>query len=201
MAEHGLDDDDRIVVADLHGEGHAEGAALHLLGELAPAERPTALFCAQNRVTVGAVRALRRLGLQDQVAVVGFDDFPLADLLVPGVTVIAQDPVAHRHGRRPGAVRPDRGLRRAPPDHVGADDDGAAGLGRAAAARLSAGAGRVSARDEGEQRGLGPAARAGPGCTGSCPGRRSRAPTTTAGAAKPVVGGHADEDQANSPLA
>lgn len=94
VAEHGLDEDAALVMADLHGEGHAEGAALHLLGELAPGERPTALFCAQNRVTVGAVRALRRLGLQHEVAVVGFDDFPLADLLVPGVTVIAQDPVA-----------------------------------------------------------------------------------------------------------
>ncbi len=94
VADHGLADEERLVVADLHGEGHAEGAAIHLLAELAPEDRPTALFCAQNRVTVGAVRALRRLGLQDQVAVVGFDDFPLADLLVPGITVIAQDPGA-----------------------------------------------------------------------------------------------------------
>jgi LacI family transcriptional regulator len=61
--------------------------------DLAPEHRrPTAVFCAQNRVTVGAVRALRHLGLEHRVAVVGFDDFPLADLLVPGVTVVAQDP-------------------------------------------------------------------------------------------------------------
>lgn len=94
VAEHGLLDDDRLVVADLHGEANAEGAAITLLAELPPEIRPTALFCAQNRVTVGAVRALRRLGLQHEVALVGFDDFPLADLLVPGVTVIAQDPRA-----------------------------------------------------------------------------------------------------------
>lgn len=55
-------------------------------------DAPTALFTSQNLVTIGAVRALQALGLHDRVAVVGFDDFPLADLLQPRVTVIAQDP-------------------------------------------------------------------------------------------------------------
>jgi LacI family transcriptional regulator len=54
--------------------------------------RPTAIFAAQNMLTIGALRALRRLDLQRSVALVGFDDFPLADLLEPGVTVVAQDP-------------------------------------------------------------------------------------------------------------
>ncbi|WP_416961902.1 LacI family DNA-binding transcriptional regulator [Streptomyces sp. Agncl-13] len=52
---------------------------------------PTALFTSQNLVTIGAVRALRALGLQDTVAHLGFDDFPLADILSPGISVIAQD--------------------------------------------------------------------------------------------------------------
>jgi LacI family transcriptional regulator len=55
-------------------------------------DAPTALFTSQNLVTIGAVRALQALGMHDHVAVVGFDDFPLADLLQPRVTVIAQDP-------------------------------------------------------------------------------------------------------------
>ena len=59
---------------------------------LTGAEPPTALFTAQNLVTIGALKALRHLGLQHEVALVGFDDFPLADLLQPGVTVVAQDP-------------------------------------------------------------------------------------------------------------
>jgi LacI family transcriptional regulator len=55
---------------------------------------PTALFSGQNLITIGTVRALRRLGRHRDVALVGFDDFPLADLLEPGVTVVAQDPAA-----------------------------------------------------------------------------------------------------------
>ena len=45
-------------------------------------------------MTIGALRALRRLGAERSVALVGFDDFPLADLVTPGVTVVAQDPTA-----------------------------------------------------------------------------------------------------------
>ena len=53
---------------------------------------PTALFTSQNLVTIGAVEALHRMGLHHRVAIVGFDDFPLAQLLDPGVTVLAQQP-------------------------------------------------------------------------------------------------------------
>jgi LacI family transcriptional regulator len=53
---------------------------------------PTALFTARDAVTVAALRALHRLGLQRLVAVVGFGDFVTADLLSPGITVVAQDP-------------------------------------------------------------------------------------------------------------
>lgn len=72
----------------------ADGATTALLGRADP---PTALFTAQNLVTIGAVQALRRMGRQHEVALVGFDDFRLADLLDPPVTVIAQDP--HAIGR------------------------------------------------------------------------------------------------------
>ena len=55
---------------------------------------PTALFASQNLVTIGAIRALHRHDLQHLVALVGFDDVELADMLDPGVTVVAQDPYA-----------------------------------------------------------------------------------------------------------
>jgi LacI family transcriptional regulator len=55
---------------------------------------PTALFTGQNLITIGAFRALRRAGLHHSTALIGFDDILLADLLEPGITVIAQDPAA-----------------------------------------------------------------------------------------------------------
>ncbi|WP_189537705.1 LacI family DNA-binding transcriptional regulator [Streptomyces roseolilacinus] len=57
---------------------------------LAGPEPVTALFAGNNRVTVTAVRELA--GRTRPVALVGFDDIELADLL--GITVIAQDAAA-----------------------------------------------------------------------------------------------------------
>jgi LacI family transcriptional regulator len=90
LAGLGLSLDPALVVHDVRTAVDADGAVTTLLGRPDP---PTALFTAQNLVTIGAVRALRRLGLEHAVALVGFDDFLLADLLSPGVTVVAQDPV------------------------------------------------------------------------------------------------------------
>ena len=78
-----------LEVDGLRSEAEAEAAVRELL---ALAEPPTALFTSQNIVTLGAVRALHDLQRQHEVALVGFDDLPLADLLDPGVTVMAQDP-------------------------------------------------------------------------------------------------------------
>jgi LacI family transcriptional regulator len=55
---------------------------------------PSALFTGQNLITMGAVRAIHALGLQDRIALVGFDDIPMADVVRPGITVVAQDPLA-----------------------------------------------------------------------------------------------------------
>jgi LacI family transcriptional regulator len=88
LAEAGLPHDPSLVVQDLSTAALAERAAGNLFHRPDP---PTALFTAQNMVTIGAVRALHRFGLQRLVAVVGFDDFLTADLLSPAVTVVAQD--------------------------------------------------------------------------------------------------------------
>jgi LacI family transcriptional regulator len=58
---------------------------------------PTALFAGQNLISMGAVRAVHAAGLQHEVAIVSFDDIPFADVVEPGVTVVAQDP--HALGR------------------------------------------------------------------------------------------------------
>jgi LacI family transcriptional regulator len=82
--------DDQLVRFDLHSVETAQAAVASLLG----GPRPSALFATQNLITIGALRALRELGLDDRVALVGFDDLMLADMLRPAVTVIAQDPGA-----------------------------------------------------------------------------------------------------------
>jgi LacI family transcriptional regulator len=74
-----------------HGLRTIEDARKAALAILDGDPRPDALFCSQNLVTIGAVAALHRRQLEFEVALVGFDDFLLADALRPGVTVIAQD--------------------------------------------------------------------------------------------------------------
>jgi LacI family transcriptional regulator len=90
-AAAGIRLDTTLVRRGLHSEQAAGEATLDLAHLDEP---PTALFTGQNLITIGALRALRSLGLHHRVAMVGFDDFSLADLLEPAVTVVAQDPEA-----------------------------------------------------------------------------------------------------------
>lgn len=91
MREAGVPLDPTLVVDGLRSDEVAAAAAHRLLTRPDP---PTAIFASQNLITTGAIHALRALGLHRDVALVGFDDFSLADLLEPAVTVVAQDPVA-----------------------------------------------------------------------------------------------------------
>jgi LacI family transcriptional regulator len=83
--------DDSLLRRDIENSEHAHAVTLQLMRTDNP---PTAFFAAQNMITVGVVRALRELDLHRTIAVVGFDDVPLFDLLEPAVTVLAQDPWA-----------------------------------------------------------------------------------------------------------
>ena len=60
---------------------------------------PTALFTSHYLITLGAIRALHDLQLEQQIALIGFDDIVLADLVRPAITVMAQDPNPARHAR------------------------------------------------------------------------------------------------------
>jgi LacI family transcriptional regulator len=80
-----------------HGAQDSDQAQEVALALLRLDEAPTAIFSGQNLITMGTVRALRILGLQHRVALVGFDDFQLADLLDPAITVVAQDARAIGH--------------------------------------------------------------------------------------------------------
>ncbi|GGT24133.1 LacI family transcriptional regulator [Streptomyces kurssanovii] len=81
---------DRTLVTGAHGQETAAAATTRLLGLADP---PTALFAGNNIVAMGVVAQLTRAGRKD-VALVAFDDLPLAEVLEPALTVVAQDPAA-----------------------------------------------------------------------------------------------------------
>lgn len=89
LAEVGLATPPAWVLTDIRSVAQAE-ARVHAL--FATAHAPTAIFTGQNLISIGAVRALRALGLQERIAMVGFDDFEFADIFNTGISVVAQDP-------------------------------------------------------------------------------------------------------------
>jgi LacI family transcriptional regulator len=70
-------------------DAEAEEAMTQLL---ALPKRPSAVVVGNNRMTIGAMRALRtaRVRVPDDLALVAFDDFDWADLFHPRLTVVAQ---------------------------------------------------------------------------------------------------------------
>ncbi|MGZ6671748.1 MAG: substrate-binding domain-containing protein, partial [Solirubrobacteraceae bacterium] len=116
LIEHGhrriafLGDRPELYTATERLQGYRDALTRHAIGEeaalmrdahdapyavtremLLAADPPTALFTSQNLITIEAVRAIHDLGLQRTVAHVGFDDVALADVIEPGLTVVAQD--------------------------------------------------------------------------------------------------------------
>lgn len=89
LDEFGVPAADAVIIADVGDQDAAERAVTGLLGR---PDAPTAIVSGQNLITVGAVHALRRLGRHRDIALIGFDDVELADLLDPGVSVVAQRP-------------------------------------------------------------------------------------------------------------
>jgi LacI family transcriptional regulator len=91
LAERGIAHDEWLVRHPAFRAVDVDATVRELLAGPNP---PSALFTAQNLITLAALRTLHELGLRHTVALVGFDDIPLAELLEPGVTVVAQDPYA-----------------------------------------------------------------------------------------------------------
>lgn len=89
LQSSGIPSDPALIVEDLHDAESARVAVRALFDSSNP---PTAIFSSQNLVTIGALKALRELGAHTTTALVGFDDFLLADIVDPGVTVVAQNP-------------------------------------------------------------------------------------------------------------
>jgi LacI family transcriptional regulator len=62
---------------------------------LASKNRPTAIFSLNHRTSVFMLHALREQKIQipGEMALVGFDDFDLAEVITPSLTAVAQSPV------------------------------------------------------------------------------------------------------------
>lgn len=103
LSKAGIPSGDVLQIEGIRNEHEARGV-MHQILDLA--QPPTAIFAAQNLVTLGAIRALRERDLHKRIALVGFDDIMLGDLLDPGITVVAQNP------QRIGALAAERALAR-----------------------------------------------------------------------------------------
>jgi len=86
MAAAGLAVDPALVRLGPHDADAAEAATRELM---ALADPPTAIFTANNRITVGAIRVLWQNGFR--IALVGFDDLELAESLAVPTTAVAYD--------------------------------------------------------------------------------------------------------------
>jgi LacI family transcriptional regulator len=89
LAEAGLAATADMVVTS---ESDIDCACAAALSMLQSGSRPDAVFCTNNFMTLGMLRALHRSGLRcpEDMAVAGFDDFPWADDFSPRLTVVAQ---------------------------------------------------------------------------------------------------------------
>jgi LacI family transcriptional regulator len=77
------------------GDFYAESAERLMQSLLRRRTPPTAVFAAADMMAVGAIQAIQAAGLSvpGDVAIVGFDDIRLAELLSPPLTTIRQDMV------------------------------------------------------------------------------------------------------------
>jgi LacI family transcriptional regulator len=91
LTQAGIARDDHLIRTELRDP---EASAATVDEMLALDDPPTAFFTGQNLLTIGGVHALRSAGMQRRVALIGFDDIPMADMVDPAISVVAQDPQA-----------------------------------------------------------------------------------------------------------
>lgn len=90
LADHGIALDPTLVI---DGESGTDVAERAVRAALARPDPPTALVSMNNAMTIGALKAVRGLGLSipGDVAVACYDDFEWSDLFEPKLTAAAQD--------------------------------------------------------------------------------------------------------------
>jgi DNA-binding LacI/PurR family transcriptional regulator len=74
------------------GHNDMESGHFHAMQLLTRVDRPTAIFCTNNMMALGALAAIQEIGLDcpEEISLLGFDDFYWATLLRPRLTVVRQ---------------------------------------------------------------------------------------------------------------
>lgn len=74
------------------GHNDMESGHQHAIQLLRRSHRPTAIFCTNNLMALGALSAIQEIGIAcpDEISLLGFDDFYWSTLLRPRLTVVRQ---------------------------------------------------------------------------------------------------------------
>lgn len=94
LEDHGIEADPQWIA---YGNISAQSGYEATRALLARGVGCTALFAGNDTIAFGALRALREAGLRtpEEVAVVGYDDIPLAPFAAPPLTSVHTDPIGH----------------------------------------------------------------------------------------------------------
>jgi LacI family transcriptional regulator, repressor for deo operon, udp, cdd, tsx, nupC, and nupG len=97
LEEEGIPFDDNMVVGNSYSIETGIDGARELISR---AHRPTAIFCFNDDIAIGAMHELRRQGLKvpDDISVVGFDNVKVSAFINPPLTTVDQP--AYEMGRR-----------------------------------------------------------------------------------------------------
>ncbi len=97
LSEEGIELDDSLIVGGEYSIEAGEAGAKELL---AHANRPTAIFCFNDDIAIGAIHEIKKHGLRvpDDISVVGFDNIKVSGYVDPPLTTIDQP--AYDMGRK-----------------------------------------------------------------------------------------------------
>ena len=98
LKDHGLDDEDQLIVGARNNGEQVPGYSTEEMGYdgmtqlLKLKNPPTAVFARNDFTAMGALNAIKRAGLRipDDIAIVGYDDIPLASHTSPTLTTVRQ---------------------------------------------------------------------------------------------------------------
>ncbi|MFW5500965.1 MULTISPECIES: LacI family DNA-binding transcriptional regulator [unclassified Maridesulfovibrio] len=97
LKDHGLPYDKDLLVQTEYSLSGGRDSIKQLLKHDSP---PSAVFCSNDYIALGAIKGAREAGLSlpEDLSIVGFDDMPTASYMVPALTTIRQP--AYEMGRR-----------------------------------------------------------------------------------------------------